>query len=555
MNRFKMLLVPLQILVLGLAIGCSDSDDDPEDNLPDNQDFVLAEEVELNSGLVSGVEVEGSTVMAFKGIPFAAPPVGDLRWKVPQPVESWTGVKACTEFGSSAVQNAQEPFMMWSTEFIISNKTYSEDCLSLNVWTDGNSTDGKRPVIMYIHGGANTSGGSSCEVYWGDEIARKGVVYVSVNYRVGIFGFFVHPDLSAESADGVSGNYAILDQIAALKWIKNNIAQFGGDPSNVTIMGQSAGGSNVNMLCISPLAKGLFHRAVPESGNAITTTMSTLADKETIGLAVASSFDEDYSTGSSLADLRAIPAQDLLTYSNAYGGGGMFGGYSSSVTLDNHVFTNSPIDAYKAGTQNDVEMMTGAVTGDASMFGPPAAVTLAEFQANAVTAYGDLSDEFLAAYPAATDDEANDLNANVVPIDRMNMQLYCLAKARSLKGTGSTYLYHFTREMPAAGDVAAAGAFHTADVPYFLNYFYDDPETRPWEQVDYDLGDKMSSYLANFARSGNPNGTGLAQWNAFTDGTYDFMELGDEVQPLPSLTDAQFDFWKAYLGPQLGLWQ
>ncbi len=195
MNRFKMLLVPLQILVLGLAIGCSDSDDDPEDNPPDNQDFVLAEEVELNSGLVSGVEVEGSSVMAFKGIPFAAPPVGDLRWKAPQPVESWTGVKACTDFGNSAVQNAQEPFMMWSTEFIISNKTYSEDCLTLNVWTDGSSTDGKRPVIMYIHGGANTSGLSSCEVYWEDEIAKKGVVCISVNYRIGIFGFFVHPEV------------------------------------------------------------------------------------------------------------------------------------------------------------------------------------------------------------------------------------------------------------------------------------------------------------------------------------------------------------------------
>jgi para-nitrobenzyl esterase len=249
------------------------------------QTFELPKEVKIESGQITGVPGRNHSIIVFKGIPYAVPPVGDLRWRPPQPVKPWEGIKACDKFGPSAMQAPQAPFMMWSTEFIIDTSLgYSEDCLTLNVWTDADSSDGKRPVLLFVHGGAYTSGGSSCEIYDGEGLAKKGVVVVTINYRLGVFGFFTHPTLSAESENRVSGNYGILDMIAALKWVKQNIAAFGGDPDNVTIQGQSAGASAVNVLLLSPLAKGLFHRAIPQSFNLLNRKMPTLSEMEAAGL-------------------------------------------------------------------------------------------------------------------------------------------------------------------------------------------------------------------------------------------------------------------------------
>ena len=232
-------------------------------------------EIEVTGGRICGYANADGDVTIFKGIPYAAPPVADLRWKAPQPVEEWEGVRECTEYAPAAMQSEQAPFMMWTEEFIIdTSKGYSEDCLYLNVWAPTGAK--KAPVIMFIHGGGNTSGGSSCDVYDGEAIAKKGVVYVDINYRVGIFGFLASSELSAEDSDHVSGNYAIKDQIAALTWIRDNIASFGGDPENVTIAGQSAGSLNVNQLTVCPLAEGLFANAVTMSYNLVGSQYVTL---------------------------------------------------------------------------------------------------------------------------------------------------------------------------------------------------------------------------------------------------------------------------------------
>ena len=497
--------------------------------------------ISVDGGRITGSLSADKSVAIYKGIPFAAPPVGDLRWKAPQPVVAWDGVKKCTEFSSSAIQAKQGPFMFWSTEFIIdTTKGYSEDCLYLNVWTKKESQVKNCPVIVYIHGGANTSGGASCDVYDGEAIAKKDVVYVSINYRVGIFGFLAHPALSGEASDKVSGNYAILDQIAALTWVKNNIAKFGGDPTNVTIAGQSAGSSNVHSLVSSPMAKGLFKNAVAMSFNTLTSNPSTLKQKEEEG---AKLFE-----GKSLTQMRAMSADEVQALS----------GFTAATCIDGKVITGSTLSTYENGTANQVNMITGMVDGDsllfpvissgAGFFSSTKAISKEKYVAVIKEKFGDLATECLAAYPAASEDALNVFN-QVNRDGSMALQYY-LAKARALKSGKKTYIYNFSHYMPGP-QAAEMGAFHTADVPYWLNHFSvlrDDY----WAKIDYKLGDQMSSYLVNFAKTGNPNGTGLTKWNAYDGFSVAYLDLGDQIS-LKTLTDAQASFWKKYYGNLLGI--
>src|SRR6478735_1674901 len=222
--------------------------------------------IKTGAGLVCGITNSAGDVRIFKGIPVSAPPVGALRWNAPQPVQPWTGVKRCDTFSASPMQSPPAPFSMWSAEFLIQKEPISEDCLYLNVWTGAIAPNKKLPVLVWIYGGGFNSGGSNVPIYDGEAMAKKGIVFVSINYRVGIFGFFAHPDLTKESPYHASGNYGIMDQVAALQWVQKNIAAFGGDPDNVTIAGKSAGSMSVNCLVASPLAKGLFQKAIGESG-------------------------------------------------------------------------------------------------------------------------------------------------------------------------------------------------------------------------------------------------------------------------------------------------
>ena len=333
--------------------GDGESESELEDNVAETA--TSAPEVKVTGGTISGYANADGDVLIFKGIPYAAAPVGELRWKAPQPVEEWEGVRACTDYSAAAMQPEQAPFLMWTEEFIIdTSKGYSEDCLYLNVWAPADAQ--KAPVIMFIHGGGNTSGGASCDVYDGEAIAKKGVVYVDINYRVGIFGFLASTELSAEDPDHISGNYAIKDQIAALAWIKDNIASFGGDPENVTIAGQSAGSLNVNQLTVCPKAEGLFGNAVTMSYNLVGSQCVTLEGKEAEGDVI---FD-----GRTLEEMRALSADEVQELS-----GSDLASSVANYNIDGTYVIGNYDEVLASHKGLDVNVMSGMVTGDSLLFG------------------------------------------------------------------------------------------------------------------------------------------------------------------------------------------
>jgi para-nitrobenzyl esterase len=341
--------------------------------------------------------------------------------------------------------------MVWTGEFIISNKVYSEDCLNLNVWTTGAAA--RKPVIMFIHGGGYTSGGSSCDVYDGEAIARKDVVFVSVNYRVGIFGFLANSQLQKEN-DG-HGNFAVLDLVKALGWIRDNIARFGGDPENVTIMGQSAGSGLVQALAASPRAKNLFQHALAQSYNVIRSPFKDIKAQVEQGDALNLSLDK----------LRSMSTKDV--FSLKWTGGPCTG---------TDVIPFNLAAAYSKGTANDADLMSGFVEGDGLLF----------FRENAA--------------PSADQLEKN----------MMASQLALASAAQAPGYTGNVYLYYYDYVMPGENS-QSDGAFHTSDVPYFFNHL-SGSRASYWTDTDRKLADIMSDYLVNFAKTGNPNGTGLAVW-------------------------------------------
>jgi len=495
--------------------------------------------IAVNGGEITGTLSSDGQVAIYKGIPYAAPPVGNLRWKEPQPVVPWSGVKNCSQFSPSAMQRPQEPFLMWSKEFIIdTSKGYSEDCLYLNVWSKVEDTNKKRPVIVYIHGGAFVSGGASCDVYDGEGLAKKDVVYVSMNYRVGIFGYLAHPELSAESKEGVSGNYGTLDQVAALIWVKNNIEKFGGDPNNVTIVGQSAGSASVNVLVMTPKARGLFKNAVTMSYNYIGAKMESMKNQEAAG---AKLFQ-----GKTLDDMRAIPANELVDLP-----------YSSGPCIDGDVVPNDLLSMLKEGSENHVNMMTGMAAGDTFLFSivPPInknngkTMSKEDFVEAVTNKFGAYSKECLRAYPVDGDNALSQFNA-MNQDGNMVLQIY-FAKARALKSNDPTYIYQFSHAMPGEKS-DQYGAFHTADVPYFLNHFSQERKNY-WTRNDYDLGNIMSSYLVNFAKWGNPNHEGAPIWKSY-QGSMSYLNLknSNRIQSA-NISNEKEKFWQDYYGSIFGI--
>lgn len=432
--------------------------------------FLTSPEVAVTGGMVKGY-LDKNGVATYKGIPYAAPTSGENRWKDPQPVEAWEGVKACTEFGDITLQPTPVPFMWWTDEYIdvgmsVENGKISEDSLNLNVWTQGAKGD-KLPVIVYIHGGANTSGSGCNEIYTGENIAQKGVVYVSINYRVGPFGFLACKDETGES----TGNFALKDQIAALNWIQENIAIFGGDPSNVTIVGQSAGSSNVQMLIASPAAKGLFGKAVAMSFN----NYDPKASYTTLEDAQKEAAEKLKELGHTMAELRDMSTDEVYKLLDSLP--------NSGYVLDSKYVTQTLAEAYQNGSYNHVDLLCGGVTGDTMLFD------------------GDASSMMEGYYTAAVAKNASDPEHK-------------------------TYVYYFSHPVPDQNSELAS-AFHTGDVSYWLNY-YSSTSNRPWTDVDYALGEAMSNYLVNFATTGDPNGEGLPVWtDTDSAGEFTYMEFGE----------------------------
>ena len=477
----------------------------------------------IDAGRIRGViETPGSPVRVFRGIPYASPPTGDLRWKPPHPVAPWDGVKDCTAFGPSCLQPAQK---------IIPGVTgkQSEDCLYLNVWTAASPGD-RRPVMVWIHGGGFTIGSGSQKTYDGVHFAEDGAVEVTVNYRLGPFGFMAHPALSAESPEHVSGNYGLLDQIEALKWVRRNIAAFGGDPDNVTIFGESAGSVAVGCLIASPLAKGLFQRAVMESG--VPVNLPSLRTKgerdssaESAGVDIARQIGIDGPEGATeatAARLRSTPAEALLSSSHPriglFGGGRRMG-----PAIDGFVLPRPPLEVYAAGEQNAVPVLLGSNADEGTLFIQQIPIRRPPGYETAVRRlFGDFAGRVMQMFPVRADEDVKPAIARLVTVAAFVAPARRAARALSAHEP-RVWLYHFTRVSPLLRE-RNVGATHGVELFYVFKTI--PPGVRA-EEADIRVADAMHAAWLRFALSGDPNGEGLPAWPAFSTANDTHMEFGD----------------------------
>jgi para-nitrobenzyl esterase len=488
----------------------------------------LQEPIAIDGGLITGTPTPQWTygVRLFRGIPYAAPPVGNLRWRPPQPVVPWQGIKAADHFSPVCMQNPTDTEGNAWREGLV---PASEDCLYANVWTPAKSTSDRLPVMVFIYGGGNTRGAASENQYDGSYLAKKGVVFVSFNYRLNVFGFLAHPELTAESDHHSSGNYALLDQIAALRWIQRNIAKFGGDPNTVMIFGHSAGASNVSSLLASPLAKGLFERALMQSGGNLGKGVP-LSAAEKNGVKFADSLGAH-----SIADLRKVPAEQLLKASRVPMG----------LIVDGWVLPEDVYSTFSAGNQNDVPVIVGTVGSDAP--GPaPGPTKAADVPAYAQKTFGDLADLYLRVFPANTDEQATK-SALAFRTNRAEANARMLARLQTRTGRSKAYWYIFTHLSPfpeglewGGRPASEWGAYHGSEIVYVFDAF--PLQDWAWRPVDYKLGDTVSSMWTNFVKTGDPNGVGLPRWPAYDPETDVLMNFGDnpQAQPAPYKTALAF---------------
>lgn len=475
--------------------------------------------VKTHYGLVEGLKNASGDVVSFKGIPYAAPPTGQLRWKPPVPPQPWKGVKPCLAYAPSAMQEKPMPFMGYTQEFLIPQEPISEDGLYLNIWTKSPKKKAKMGVLVWIHGGAFLGGGSAVPIYDGEALAQKGIVLVSINYRVNVFGFLAHPELSKESATGTSGNYGLLDQIAALKWVKDNIKNFGGDPDNITIAGQSAGSMSVNCLVASPLAKGLFQKAIAQSGACFTSGNTliktpTLQEEEQLGVELMKKCQVN-----TISELRQLPPEVLLQNLKRFIG----------PVIDGYVLPE-PIPALFAKNKvNQVTLMTGWNEDEGGRRGNP--MTLTTYKANVDKLFPGDAGKVLAYYKAETDEEAGNKNRMLSRDMTFGLQNYTWANLQTQNGN-TAYVYRFAHQVKSKGD-ALDGAFHTAEVPFaFDNLIFFE---RDWDQQDLLLSKNMSAYWANFVKKGNPNGGDLPEWPVYqsTDKQIMIFKNTPAASPMP----------------------
>jgi para-nitrobenzyl esterase len=478
----------------------------------------VGDPVRTDLGLVSGAPGNNPAVHVYKGIPYAAPPVGDRRWKKPQSPAAWTGVREAKEFSAPCMQ---VPYPQTSIYYSPLGAV-SEDCLYLNIWTT--SEKAKQPVMVWIHGGGYTRGTGATPTYNGENLAQKGVVVVTINYRLGIFGFLAHPELTKESDVHSSGNYGLLDMVAALQWVQKNIAAFGGDPKRVTIFGESAGSSAVNFLMASPLAKGLFQRVIGESG-ANFGRGAKLADMEQNGARLGT-----------LADLRAKSAEDVLKIEGSFRPG-----------VDGWFLPESVSDIFAHGKQSDVPVIAGYNADESRTLAPwPATGTAKSFLDQTHKRFGDRSEEFLKLYPVASDEQAAEAHYNSTRDQGMGWQMRTWVRNQGKSGKAPAYLYHFTR-IPPGPTAEKYRAYHAAEIQYvFANL----RPGRPWEDADRKLADTMSSYWANFAATGSPNGKGLEKWPAYEAKSDPAMIFGDQVVVRHEVNKVALDFFDRFFAAQ-----
>ena len=468
-------------------------------------------QVRTDAGLVKGVTDGMLTV--YRGIPFAAPPLGNLRWCEPQPVRSWRGVRKADTFAPACMQAGVS--MPGETP-----PSVSEDCLYLNVWAPTKPSKEALPVMVWIYGGGFTSGNASMPLYWGDRLARKGVIVVTLAYRVGPFGFLVHPELTRESRRHSSGNYAFMDQIAGLKWVHRNIGAFGGNPGRVAIAGQSAGGASVSVLMSSPLAKGLFQRVIVQSGG----MFEPVQLAPTVLLANAEREGQDYlmSLGvRSIGALRDLPARSLLK--------GSWGSVSHPI-IEPYVLPDSPYNTFLARKQNRAAILVGSNADEArALITGLDKIKAATFEEDISKSWGPLPASLLAPYHHLTDAQAQRSRLDFERDLRFGWDGWALARYGALQNPAGIYYYHFTHSPPFPENTEKAGwgPSHYAELWYMFDHL--DQENWDWSAADRRLAETMSSYWVNFVKSGNPNGAGLPKWPTFTANRPQVQYLDDPV--------------------------
>jgi para-nitrobenzyl esterase len=507
-------------------------------------------QVQVATGRLAGATL-ASGIHSFKGIPYAAPPVGPRRWQAPQPAQPWKNVRPATQFGPRAMQLPLFGDMNFRSNGV------SEDCLYLNVWTGAKAAGEKRPVLVYFYGGGFVAGDGSEPRYDGEALAKDGIVTVTINYRLGVFGFMAHPELTKESPNHASGNYGLLDQQAAVQWVKKNIAAFGGDPAHITIAGESAGSWSVSAQMATPATKDLIVGAIAESGSLLgLQPLPTLAQGEQSGVALGTSLG-----AGTLAALRALPAQQLLEAS------GKQGAPRFLPVVDGYFLPKQPTEIFAAGQQAHVPLLVGWNSQEMAyqMVLGPNAPTVANYTTAVQKLYGEQSAEALRQYPAATDADVEQAATDLAGDRFIAYSTWKLADAQIQTGGQPVYRYLYARPRPAmtpemgnatanlAGGVTrnagaaakpappAKGAVHSAEIEYALGNL---PTNKvfAWTPDDYQVSKTMQGYFANFIKTGNPNGAGLPQWPAASQQNGQYLRLDVTTKAEADQTRARYQF-------------
>jgi para-nitrobenzyl esterase len=487
-------------------------------------------QVRTEAGSVEGSTSADGKVQIFKGIPYAAPPVGALRWKEPQPVPSWQGVRQAKEFGARCMQGNV------FGDMVFRDTAPSEDCLYLNVWTPSASLAARLRGMGWIYGGGFQAGATSEPRQDGERLAHKGVVIVSMNYRLGIFGFFSHPELTKESPHHASGNYGLQDQAAALQWVRKNIAAFGGDSENVTIFGESAGSFSVSALMASPLSKGLIHGAIGESGAFFgrTLTAKPLPESEQDGVKFAAAIGVD-----TLEKLRAMTSQETLDAASKDKNAFRFG-----PNIDGYFFPESPAEIYAKGNEAHIALLAGwnHDEGNYHMFFGADPATKENYAKKVAATYGDKAPEVLKAFPGDTDEQAKSSADLLSTAGFIGYGTWKWIELQTKLGVAPVYRYEFDEAPPLAPPAAGAPApadapraYHSAEIEFVFGML--DSKKLPWRPEDYALSEQMGSYWTNFAKTGNPNGVGLPQWHQY--GAKDGFEVMHLIAKPHAAPDAQ----------------
>lgn len=507
---------------------------------------LAADRVKTANGIVEGT-TEASGIHVYRGIPFAAPPVGDLRWKEPQPVKDWEGVRPAAQFGPRCMQS---PIF---NDMVFRSNGVSEDCLYLNVWTPAKTASERLPVLVYFFGGGFVAGDGSEPRYDGESMAKKGIVALTVNYRLGVFGFMAHADLTKESPHHASSNYALLDQNAALKWVQKNIESFGGDPHRVTIAGESAGSIAVSAQMASPLSKDLIAGAIGESGALIAPTLPPvpLAQGEEVGSAFATSLGAD-----GIAALRAMPAERIQEAAAKL----QIGRFAS--TIDGYFLPKSPVEIFAAGEQAHVPLLAGWNTEESNARAVLAAnePTSENFAKALSNLYGERAGDAAKVYSGSTPDEVRQAATDLASDRFIAYSTWKWIDLHGRTGSKPVYRYLYGRPRPAMKEAPASGgsnpqrppaarslapsrtgAVHSAEIEYAMGTLAFN-KVYAWTADDFKVSEIMQAYFANFVKTGDPNGSGLPKWPAANSGTGQLMRIDIDTKAEPDTTHNRYLF-------------